>query len=204
MHRRARRVPLRPGHIQRGRDRAAALVRRPGRDRDRERAAVQRDQGGARAADGHRRRAARDQRLGRRHEAGVRRRSCESCRALFNVTRDRHHAGRRHGMLDAGRLPRRRARRGRRAFPAPSSARRPGRRSASAACCTTRACSAMRDVPHALQRICRAGRRLLASPWRRCCWEERAIGAHAVVRQPVGAVQRQGARSCSRPSPTRP
>ena len=42
---------------------ASQHVRRPGRDRDRERAAVQRNEGGARAADGHRRSIAGDQRL---------------------------------------------------------------------------------------------------------------------------------------------
>ena len=58
--------------LQRARHRAGAVLRRPGRDRDRERAAVQRDEGGARAADGHRRGAAGDQRLDGRSEAGVR------------------------------------------------------------------------------------------------------------------------------------
>ena len=46
-------------------DRAAAHLRRPGGDRDRERAPVQRDQGGARAADRDRRGAERDQQLDR-------------------------------------------------------------------------------------------------------------------------------------------
>ena len=47
-------------------------LRRPGGDRDPERAAVQRNQGGAGAADRHRRGAAGDQQLGGRHRAGVR------------------------------------------------------------------------------------------------------------------------------------
>ena len=55
-------------------DRAAGDLRRPGRDRDPERAAVQRDPGGAGAADRHRRDPAGDQRLAHRRAAGVRRR----------------------------------------------------------------------------------------------------------------------------------
>ena len=47
-----------------------AHLRRPGGDRDPERAPVQRDEGGARAADRDGRGAAGDQRLGRRHPAG--------------------------------------------------------------------------------------------------------------------------------------
>ena len=43
-----------PGAVHGQADRAAADLRRPGGDRDRERAPVQRDQGGARAADGDR------------------------------------------------------------------------------------------------------------------------------------------------------
>ncbi len=54
------------------RDRAAADVRRPGRDRDRERAPVQRDAGGPRAADRDRGGARRHQRLDGRCLAGVR------------------------------------------------------------------------------------------------------------------------------------
>ena len=59
--------------FRRGRDRPAADLRRPGGDRDRERAPVQRDQGGARAADRDRRDPARHQRLADRRAAGVRR-----------------------------------------------------------------------------------------------------------------------------------
>ncbi len=51
---------------------AAADLCRPGGDRDRERAAVQRDQGGAGAADRHGGCAERHQQLGIRHRAGVR------------------------------------------------------------------------------------------------------------------------------------
>ena len=54
-------------------DRAAEDLRRPGGDRDRERAAVQRDQGGARAADRDSRDAAGHQQLADRRAAGVRR-----------------------------------------------------------------------------------------------------------------------------------
>ncbi len=51
---------------------AAADLRRPGGDRDPERAAVQRDEGGAGAADRQRRSADSDQQLGVRRRAGVR------------------------------------------------------------------------------------------------------------------------------------
>ena len=57
-------------------------VRRPGGDRDRERASVQRDEGGAGAADRHGRGAAGDQQLGRRHRP-VFEKILDSCRHLF-------------------------------------------------------------------------------------------------------------------------
>ena len=60
-----------PGRSPTSRSRCSDL-RRPGGDRDRERAPVQRDQGGARPADRDRRGAAGDQQLGGRHAAGVR------------------------------------------------------------------------------------------------------------------------------------
>ena len=53
-------------------NRAAQDLRRPGGDRDPERAPVQRDEGGARTADRHRRGAAGHQQLGGRYPAGVR------------------------------------------------------------------------------------------------------------------------------------
>ena len=57
------RLAAQPGAaVLAGRDRPGPDLRRPGGDRDRERAPVQRDQGGARAADGDRRGAARHQR----------------------------------------------------------------------------------------------------------------------------------------------
>ena len=67
--------------LQRDRDRADEDLRRPGGDRDPERAAVQRDAGVARAADGHLRRAAGDQRIAHRRAAGVR----DHCRARGGV-----------------------------------------------------------------------------------------------------------------------
>jgi GAF domain-containing protein len=54
-------------------DRAGQDLRRPGRDRDRERAPVQRNEGGARAADGYQRHSSRDQQLAERPRSGVRR-----------------------------------------------------------------------------------------------------------------------------------
>ena len=86
-------------------DCAGRVFPRPGRDRDRERAAVQRDPGGAGAADGHRRSAGGDQRLGGRHAAGVRQDSAELQEAVRQL-RARHrprHAG---GPCHAGRPPR--------------------------------------------------------------------------------------------------
>ena len=59
--------------VHRQADRAAADLRRPGRDRDRERAPVQRDEGSARAADGDQRDPARDLELADRRAAGARR-----------------------------------------------------------------------------------------------------------------------------------
>jgi GAF domain-containing protein len=53
--------PTGAGRVQRKGDRAGGVVPRPGADRDRERAPVQRDARGAGAADGHRRHPARDQ-----------------------------------------------------------------------------------------------------------------------------------------------
>ena len=72
VHRRAGVRARAGGRVQQRRDRPGGVLRRPGRDRDRERAPVQRDQGGAGAADRHRRGAARDRQLGGRHGAGVR------------------------------------------------------------------------------------------------------------------------------------
>ena len=64
MHRRPGRWrATRPDAFSDKEDRAGAVLRRPGRDRDRERAPVQRDQGGAGAADGDRRSPAGHQRL---------------------------------------------------------------------------------------------------------------------------------------------
>jgi signal transduction histidine kinase/tetratricopeptide (TPR) repeat protein len=63
-------APARP--VQRQGAGAADDLRRPGGDRDREPAALQRDEGGPRAADGHRRGAGGHQQLGRRRPAGVR------------------------------------------------------------------------------------------------------------------------------------
>ena len=64
----------------------AADLRAPGRDRDRERAAVQRDQGGAGATDGHGRGAAGDQQLGGRRRP-VFDKILESCEQLLPAQR---------------------------------------------------------------------------------------------------------------------
>ncbi len=64
--------PRAPRLVLREGDRAAQDLRRPGGHRDPERAAVQRDEGGARAAEGLRRGAPGDRQLGGGHDAGVR------------------------------------------------------------------------------------------------------------------------------------
>ena len=69
----------RPAAFADKRDRAAQDLRRPGGDRDRERAPVQRDQGGAGAADRHRRGAAGHQQFGRRHRSRCSTKILESC-----------------------------------------------------------------------------------------------------------------------------
>ena len=70
--RRDHRRLARPGPDAAAADRPAEDLRRPGGDRHRERAPVQRDAGGAGAADRHRRSAAGDQQLGGGRGAGVR------------------------------------------------------------------------------------------------------------------------------------
>ena len=83
-------------------DRAAEDLRRPGGDRDPERAPVQRNQGGAGAADRHRRGAAGDQRLSGRHAAGFRARSCTAARALFDADAGRSISSATTALLHAG------------------------------------------------------------------------------------------------------
>ena len=74
VHRRdRRRAVASPGPFDEQADRAAEDLRRPGGDRDRERAPVQRDQGGARAADGDGGDPAGHRELAVRRAAGVRR-----------------------------------------------------------------------------------------------------------------------------------
>ena len=72
VHRRAGARARQGRRVQRQGNRARQVVRRPGRDRHRERAPVQRDEGGARAADGDRRSAEGHQRIADRRAAGVR------------------------------------------------------------------------------------------------------------------------------------
>ena len=72
-HRRDFRRPRRRGRILREGDRAAEDVRRPGGDRDPERAALQRDEGSARAADGDGRDPEGDQCIADGRAAGIRR-----------------------------------------------------------------------------------------------------------------------------------
>ena len=101
-------TPARCRAVHRQADRAAADLRRPGGDRDRERAPVQRDQGGARAADRDGRDPAGDQQLAVRLAAGIRRDRRARAGALRRAHR-RHLALRRRADPH-GRLPRRLAR----------------------------------------------------------------------------------------------
>ena len=93
-------------------DRAGRVLSRPGADRDRERAAVPRNAGGAGAAEGFRGRAGRDQQVGLRHSAGVRgdpRRLPAPVRRRRNRhlhdRRRRHGARRRRGAARGPRRP---------------------------------------------------------------------------------------------------
>ena len=75
-------------HVRRPAGPAAADLRRPGRDRDRERAAVQRDAGGAGAADRDRRHPEGDRQFAVRRAAGVRGHRGEratGCRSGFRL-----------------------------------------------------------------------------------------------------------------------
>ena len=104
------RLPRHParGHrrFRRQGNRAGADLRRSGGDRDRERAPVPRNRGGARAADRHLRRAARDQRVAHRRAAGVRHHRRAGGGIDGGALLPRHPARRRH----AARRPARRER----------------------------------------------------------------------------------------------
>ena len=78
-----RRLRAAAGALRRQGDRAAADLRRPGGDRDPERAAVQRDQGGAGAAEGLGRGAAASSAARWPTPRRCSRRSCKSCQRLF-------------------------------------------------------------------------------------------------------------------------
>ena len=78
-----RRRAREPGAFTRAADRAAQDLRRPGGDRDRERAPVQRDQGGARAADGDGGDPARSSAARRPTRSRCSRRSCRAALRLF-------------------------------------------------------------------------------------------------------------------------
>ena len=182
-------------------------LRRPGGDRDPERAAVQRDQGGARAADRDGRGAAGHQQLGRRHAAGVRQ-DPRQLRAAVRGDRAGHLSRRRrrpaaHGAASAasGRS-RERALGGK--FPRAARRHRDrAARSASAASSTTPTCSPTPDVPASLRRH-RRGRaatsRIAFAPM---LWEGRGVGAISGLARAAGAVHATRSWRCSRPSPTR-
>jgi GAF domain-containing protein len=107
-------APLGPA-VRRRRHQPGTDLRRPGRHRDREYAPVQRDQGGAGAADRDRGGAPGDQQLGRRHPAGVRQ-DPRQLRAAVRGEWDGHLSDRRFRQAAHGRLSR----------PRPLDAGRPG------------------------------------------------------------------------------
>ena len=92
--------------VRRQADRAAPDLRRPGGDRDRERAPVQRDQGGARAADGDGRDPARHQRsptdMQPVFEAIVEQRACACSAALPSASAARRRQAERRVAIAAG------------------------------------------------------------------------------------------------------
>ena len=179
---------------------AAADLCRPGGDRHRERAPVQRDAGIAAAAEGLGRGAGRHQQLDGRRAAGVRE-DPRQLQAPVRRRRARRAAGRRAGHAEHCRLPRRGARHRRRHLPG--------------ACCT-----------HARRpRAARAARDALARPDRRRRRARRAAQDGQADRLPLDglradAVERTRHRRhrrgtlppapssrrswrCCRPSPTR-
>ena len=184
--------------------RAAADLRRPGGDRDRERAPVQRDQGSARAADRDRRGPARDQRLGDRDAAGLRRhrrarRAPDRCETRIRLPLRRRADPHRERPRREPRGP------GGCAQGVPDA---PGdgvghraRRRATAWWSTSATCSRIPTSDYQTLDIARfAGyRAVLAVPMLR---EREIVGAIAVTRAEPG--RSPNARStCCRPSPTR-
>ena len=105
LDRHAQRHPPRARTVHAAPDRAAPDLRRPGGDRDRERAPLQRDQGGARAADRDGRDPAGDLAIADRRPAGVRRDRRARAGALRRAHRRRRALRRQAGPH--GRLPRR-------------------------------------------------------------------------------------------------
>ena len=192
------RRPLVHGAVQRQADRAARDLRRPGGDRDRERAAVQRDEGGARAADAPRPKCSLHQQLDRRYGSRCSTRSSTSCERLF--------AGKLVGITLVGddglvrlrRLPR----------PGPRNAR-----AASSRCRSTRSTgTGTRDPATRRRPFSRTSRRAddvpamrRATPARRSgiksiifapmLWEGAGIGAIFVGRDYAGPLLRQGDRA---------
>ena len=189
--------------VRRPADRPDPLVRRPGGDRHRERAPLQRDPGGARAADRDGRDPARDQRIAGRHPARVPRHRRHGIPAL-----------RRRGRLpvpprgrrlpgDVDRPPRQ----------APERAFRHARRARCRGELPLAGDARQADAAHprlargraAAARTARPGRRRhpfgrdAADPDRRRVHRRPRGCAHA-----AGSVQRQGNRPDARPSSTRP
>ena len=183
--------------------RAAPNLRRPGRDRDRERAPVQRDQGGSRAADRDRGDPQGDQRLADRRQAGVRRDPEERCRALRCASSPQLFRSTAKLVHSAPRI----TGRAKRSNTSPGSIRRRRARSSSAgarsSAKTDRRDFGRRGRPALRSQSVITGhwRRMLGAPMLR---EGEPLGALVVAWREPGETPRAPGRRCCRPSPTRP
>ena len=175
-------------------------VRRPGGDRDPERAPVQRDEGSAGAADGDGRDPQGHQRLAHRHPAGVRRDRHECRPAVRTQGRAAHGRGRR--IAAAGAKLRRGRRVPRRGPDAdrPRQPRRPRRASSVARC---RIPTRMRPPQRPTRALIRRSWHSARSPRRRSCATARR-SASSRCRPPTPGRCRTSRWRCSRRSPTRP
>ena len=171
--------------VQRQGGRPCSRLRRPGRDRDPERAPVQRDQGGARAADRDRGGAPGHQQLGRRHPAGVRQ-DPRQLRAPVRGERAGHLPCRRRRHAAQGGFrgtPRAADARRRRHFPASARRHGHGARDKRAPRRPLRRRARRPERPEPLRRIAaKAGNFSIA--FAPMLWEGRGVGAIQVSRDP--------------------
>ena len=163
------------------------VIRRPGRDRDRERAPVQRDQGGAGAADGHRRSAGGDQRFGGRHAAGVRQDPARAATSCSTAPSKASCSSRRRAMSQLAAAPR----------PGPRDSAGDLRwcqgscraRTCKASCAADPCTSSMRWILTLTGRCDPCAERLQIGPYSQVLapmtWEGQAVGFLYVIRQPA-------------------